>query len=140
MALIQLIYLSTATKKIDDEDIEKILEVSRQNNRNRGVTGLLIVKGRTFMQALEGEETVVRNLYEKISKDPRHTGIIKISERMIEKRDFPDWTMGFKKLDRSIKIEGDSLIDFSKTDVSEKFFIENSAKIYQLFKKFAVSD
>ena len=51
------------------------------------------------MQALEGEETVVAKLAEKISHDPRHASYFVCSRQQIDKRQFPDWSMGFTDLD-----------------------------------------
>lgn len=42
---------------------------------------------------IEGQEKEVLRLFEKISKDPRNNGIVKLAER-----DFPDWSMGFRDL------------------------------------------
>ena len=50
------------------------------------------------MQALEGEERMVRDLYAKISRDPRHNGILTLWQGTVPSRQFPDWSMGFRGL------------------------------------------
>ncbi len=61
-----------------------------------------------FIQVLEGDKEKVTNLYDKISKDIRHKGIINVVKGDVEKRQFNDWSMGYKSTDYSEinKIEG----------------------------------
>ncbi|MEO0564365.1 MAG: BLUF domain-containing protein [Chloroflexota bacterium] len=97
--LIQLIYGSTATVgKIDNDELLRILEKSRQNNARRNVTGILLYKGRNFIQVLEGEAEVVDAIYATVKEDPRHHAVMTIIRREISERMFPDWKMGFKDL------------------------------------------
>ena len=41
---------------------------------------------------------MVKSMFIKISRDFRHAGITKVLEGNIEKRNFQDWSMGFKKM------------------------------------------
>lgn len=97
--MIQFIYISSSVNPFVKEDLLELLEVSRRNNEKLGVTGMLLYKDGDFMQALEGEETPVRWLSAKISRDPRHKNFVKLLEGPAEKREFPDWSMGFRNLD-----------------------------------------
>ena len=54
------------------------------------------------MQVLEGEESVVRRLYRTIRKDVRHHEVVSLVAKSISTRQFPDWSMGFRR----IKSEG----------------------------------
>ena len=60
---------------------------------------MLLYRGGNILQVIEGEPDVVLPLFAKISRDPRHRGVIKLYQKNIEERDFPDWTMGFHDLD-----------------------------------------
>lgn len=97
MNLTQLIYIST----LDDADESVIASIHShavRNNTAKTVTGkLLYYKGR-FMQVLEGDEKVVRHIFDKIKHDPRHTRIELVMENPIEERAFPHWNMSFKHL------------------------------------------
>jgi hypothetical protein len=64
----------------------------------QGVSGMLLYKDGNFMQLLEGEETVVRNLFEVITQDSRHRGTIVLLEEQISEPSFRDWSMGFRDL------------------------------------------
>lgn len=97
--MLSLIYVSSSVREMDAEELLGILKVSRENNVEKDVTGLLLYKGGNFMQALEGPDDVVMALYEKIKKDPRHKDVSIISTEQIQKRQFPAWEMAFTNLD-----------------------------------------
>jgi len=132
----QVVYLSTATHDMSDEALENILNVSIRNNAKLGITGLLIIKGRTFMQALEGEVEVVDALYRKIEQDPRHKNIILLSEESITQRQFPNWNMGFKNLDHLASWESEKLVNFTHTDKHSLQWAEHPDIVHDLFKAF----
>jgi hypothetical protein len=90
-----LIYVSTSVKLFDDSDLKEMLEQSRINNSNAGITGVLLYNKGTFMQVLEGEEEQVNSTFEKIKADPRHRNIIRMKTGSITERNFSDWSMGF---------------------------------------------
>ena len=55
---------------------EQLLELLKQClNPASGVTGMLLYGNGTFLQALEGDEKVVADLYGKIEKDSRHIDV-----------------------------------------------------------------
>lgn len=93
--ILQLIYGSAAQTLFSKEDLVSLLKKSRANNAAKLITGALFYKDGNFLQVLEGPESEVRALYEKIKLDPRHTRIISFIERTISERDFPDWKMAF---------------------------------------------
>jgi hypothetical protein len=95
-----LIYVSNATHPLADRELDAILEASRNGNERLQVTGLLLYKDASFMQLLEGEETTVRSLLEKITCDPRHYNVTTLQSGETESRQFPDWSMGFRRLDQ----------------------------------------
>jgi len=70
-----LFYCSLAREDISKDDILNILKCSRKNNEKIEVTGILLYWKKTnqFLQLLEGEESVILNLYYKTCKDTRHS-------------------------------------------------------------------
>ena len=52
----QLVYISTSRSPshVPQSEIDAILAVSRRNNGRDGLTGLLAIGGRRFLQVLEG--------------------------------------------------------------------------------------
>ena len=93
-----LAYLSSAVREFTKPELREMLERLRENNRQTGITGLLLYCGGNFMQVIEGEEDSVKTLFEKVCRDPRHTGIFKLFEESIEEREFPSWSMAFQDL------------------------------------------
>jgi hypothetical protein len=90
--LSQYLYISTAPT-LPREEVESILATSARNNPARGITGLLLFNGRNFLQLLEGEESEVAGLMERITSDPRHSGVSVLDRRTIADRACPDWAM-----------------------------------------------
>ena len=90
--LSQYLYISTAPT-LGREDVDAILATSARNNPARGITGLLLFNGRNFLQLIEGEESEVAALMERITADPRHSGVSVLDHRTIAARTCPDWAM-----------------------------------------------
>ncbi len=94
--LFTLVYLSSATDALNDEELENILKISRTNNSQIGVSGVLIYCDGNILQVLEGLEESVYKVFNKIKADPRHTAIIILQSRDISVRNFEDWSMGYR--------------------------------------------
>lgn len=58
---------------------------------------LLYLQGK-FIQLLEGERKEVVKLYERIRQDTRHRKVVTVVEGESPKRNFKNWSMGFKHL------------------------------------------
>lgn len=91
----QLIYASAATVPFDEAALEELLRHARQANDKVGVRGILLYDKGSFLQVLEGEEAVVRRLYEKICADPRHGKATLLWAGQVDEPEFGEWSMGF---------------------------------------------
>ena len=91
--MIQLIYVSTASRSISEDDLQAILLTAIRHNSEKNITGLLLYDEGTFCQVLEGEEEEVHALFSKILKDERHTNVSKIFDDQILTREFSSWSM-----------------------------------------------
>ena len=98
-ALMNLIYASSATRKMHDQDLIDILSKSHENNRRLDITGMLLYRGGNFLQVLEGEEAVLDERFKVILKDARHYQVTLLLKRPVPKRHFENWEMGFTNLD-----------------------------------------
>ena len=94
--LIRLVYgsRSTAAPAQRAVDVASILATARAFNPAHGLTGLLVVSGAQYLQALEGPSQVVHALYERIGADARHSDINLLALGAIKHRAFPIWSMG----------------------------------------------
>ena len=93
----KLLYVSSTKRDFPSADLEVILAKARANNSALSVTGLLLYVDGGFLQILEGEEDVLRNLYARIAQDPRHWDA-KVLLNCEAQRNFGEWSMGFKAL------------------------------------------
>jgi len=93
-----LIYLSAGVNWFSEKELTDILSISDINNSRNNITGLLLYSEGNFIQLLEGNEQDVKDTFERISKDQRHKGITPIASGAIDKRNFPEWAMGFKSI------------------------------------------
>jgi hypothetical protein len=91
--MLQLIYISTAAPTMRDVEQSRILGISRRNNARDDISGLLFFNGRRFLQALEGPEATVEQAIARIKIDDRHSGIVTLSRRTVDTREFGDWAM-----------------------------------------------
>lgn len=94
----QLLYVSSAARKMSDQELATILQAARRNNARDGITGLLLHIDGNFLQILEGDERKVEATFERISNDPRHRGVAMLLRREVEARTFQDWSMGFERI------------------------------------------
>lgn len=97
--LVQLVYTSGAVNEMTEPELDALLVQSREKNARLGITGLLLYKSGLFIQVLEGSEREVRSLYATIESDVRHRGVTLIFCRPAAKREFPQWRMGFRRLE-----------------------------------------
>ena len=91
----RLIYRSRSRIVREDRPtaLAAIFGAARANNKQIGVTGALLVTDHWFVQALEGDEAAVRNLYEHIRGDARHDEVTVIQSTAVEERVFSQWAM-----------------------------------------------
>jgi hypothetical protein len=97
--MLSMVYVSSATHALDESKLADLLRVAQENNRRIDVTGLLLYKGGNFMQVLEGADQAVLDVYDKISRDPRHHGALPLLREQITERRFPNWSMSLKNVD-----------------------------------------
>ncbi len=97
--MLSLVYVSAAVQPWTTAELTALLEQSRANNAQLGITGMLLYKNHQFMQALEGPPAAVRALEARIARDPRHRDVLTLIETPIRQRAFGEWAMGFHQLD-----------------------------------------
>ncbi len=96
--MFRLIYVSSARKLMDKDALLGILAKAREKNARLGITGMLLYKDGNFLQLLEGEERIVRGIYETIARDTRHFDTMITMEEAVSERMFTEWSMGFHDL------------------------------------------
>lgn len=93
--LVAAVYVSSAARPFGADALLELLRHARRNNEAAGVTGMLLYRSGNFIQAIEGPAAAIDALLERIARDPRHTGMIRVMRRPIRSREFAGWSMGF---------------------------------------------
>ena len=99
-----LIYASKAIAPMSECDLLMLLAEARSRNKDHNVTGMLlyiqldsiIPEDGGFIQFLEGDESSVRAIFEKIRTDKRHKDILVLNGGRMTRRCFSGWYMGFR--------------------------------------------
>jgi hypothetical protein len=94
--LYHMVYQSHATAPFRQHELEQLLMQSRTSNTRNGITGLLLYSDGHILQVLEGQQAVVKRLFDRIEQDQRHYQVIKLADGPIQARNFSHWSMAFK--------------------------------------------
>ena len=99
-SLHRLIYCSRQllTRGDEDEQLGAIIRASIRNNREASLTGLLLLHGDYFVQALEGPLEAVLTTYGRIGDDPRHEATKVLSAGPAPTREFSNWNMCARRI------------------------------------------
>jgi hypothetical protein len=74
-------------------ELGKLFTAARSSNKKAGITGALLLSGTWFVQTLEGDEDLVRSLFARIERDPRHDAVTVLETGRVDDRAFPRWSM-----------------------------------------------
>jgi len=96
-----IVYTSSVTSLLSSAELDKIRYQSQLKNQSMDITGILLYFNGCLIEVLEGPEKSVKELFKKISHDPRHSQLIQLYASPIRKRSFPGWFMGYKSLSSS---------------------------------------
>lgn len=127
--------MSIANQEMSDEDLKILLEKARNKNNAKGITGMLLYRSGFFMQALEGEEDAIDQLFEVIKHDPRHSHAVQIYKNELTERAFRDWSMGFNQIDSDNVVALEGYTDFLQNP-SPDYFINSPNKAKQILTLF----
>jgi len=64
-----------AQKANADQDILEIVEVSKRNNEEVAIKGVLFFQNNQFLQVIEGVEEDLRTLMARVEQDERHENL-----------------------------------------------------------------
>lgn len=130
-----ILYTSKAEKPFDEFMMSDLLNVSRKNNSENEVSGMLLYREGIFLQLLEGEEQHVKELYKKIEADSRHKDTLLLAELQSEERVFGDWTMAYRDLDEFHPDKRSELVDKMDEIVAFNGELTQDA-VFELLKHF----
>nr|WP_237487008.1 BLUF domain-containing protein [Pelagerythrobacter marinus] len=88
----QFVYISTAPS-LPEGDVAAILATAVRNNATNGITGFLLYNGRNFLQMIEGQQAELIVLMNRLARDRRHHGMVRLYDRPTQQRACPEWAM-----------------------------------------------
>ncbi|MEN0020356.1 MAG: BLUF domain-containing protein [Planctomycetota bacterium] len=95
----RLVYVSTAMDDFSREDLHALAADAAARNQAIGVTGMLMYKGGSFLQVLEGPDASIQMLLDRIEADSRHLWVSIVTDDAVDARAFSDWGMGLIDFD-----------------------------------------
>lgn len=96
-------YTSLARLDLRDDELSDIHQTARHLNALDGITGLLLFDGSRFLQIIEGSESAIDNLVERLRMDRRHSAFEVRDERFVDRRSFADWSMELLRVSAGYK-------------------------------------
>jgi Sensors of blue-light using FAD len=93
----QILVCSLVVGDPQPHHLQALAEESAQNNRNRGLTGVLLCGNGVFVHWLEGLDDYLQEAWTSIAKDARHENAVLLWRRHdAPERLFGDWVMGLR--------------------------------------------
>ena len=93
LQLSTLIYCSRISTDLNIPGVYDILKHSTHYNTQHSITGMMVFNSRYFVQAIEGPQTPILVLCEKIQRDKRHRNFVVLGHEKIAKRTWANWSM-----------------------------------------------
>ena len=134
--MFSLVYVSSAHRPFTPDELVELLRQSHEKNARLGITGMLLYKDGNFMQALEGEEAAVRELYATILRDARHHDVITLLEEEVPEREFAAWSMGFFDLGSDEARATPGYSAFLSTPLTGEAFAASPSRCRMLLRMF----
>jgi Sensors of blue-light using FAD len=93
----QMLICSHVRGKPTEKQLKTLHDLCATNNRNRGLTGVLLCGNGVFVHWLEGLDDYLQQAWASISRDDRHERVTVLwQSKEAPERLFGDWTMGLR--------------------------------------------
>jgi len=131
-----LIYMSSAVQPLYDDELAALLEQARRRNELDNITGALVYGDGRFMQIVEGEKSALDDLYNRLSQDKRHVGLVKLADKEIETRSFAEWSMAFQPVSDEAFLTMAGYLSPHQLDLQRDNLSAADALLLQMMKSF----
>ena len=140
--MIQIAYMSRASKIMSADDLLNMATEYGTNNLNHHITGMLLYKKGIFFQVIEGPDHSVKVLYKKIKVNFNHYEIKSLLEKELTNRSFDEWFISSLELDhlngtRPEKIQYSFPFDVPDSKLEEVIKASSALELIKAFKHFA---
>jgi hypothetical protein len=100
LELYSLAYVSQARRPITEGELDQIVVAASGFNATQMVTGVLLHDGSTFLQFLEGPESGIERVYDRIKASSKHTILAELTRGRARRRHFERWNMASRQAKR----------------------------------------
>ena len=98
-------YLSKKAETLENSELESLFKYISEINPTLNITGALLYNNDFFLQVIEGDKDILKDLFSKIRKDKRHINILMILDQKIENRIFQNYEANFNIMKTKDDIE-----------------------------------
>lgn len=133
----QLVYVSYAQNGLTVDDVHEIAKQSAITNLDSNITGILLYADGNILQILEGHEEHIENLYSRIAEDERHSGVIVMLRKHTKSREFENWSMGFRAVEKSVY--NDAVFILTKNSLEDSLPENRSLELDVMTRSFSRS-
>ena len=123
-----VMYFAVASHPMTEARLKDLLIEARDANFEHEVTGFLLYINGYFIQCIEGNTDKIDQLSTNIAKDPRIRDFTVLLANEIEKRSFPDWSMGYHAVSTDAP-ESDPAFRLIQSNIDLQFLSENGQAI-----------
>lgn len=120
------------TSENEEQVIADIVKVSKENNANTDITGVLFFHEGRFLQIIEGEEDQLHALMDTISADPRHKDVRILIDSEEPVRSFASWKMDEIHLGKGKHFDAEYLEKITKS--FEKVMVPSCDMLAHFYK------
>ena len=125
-------YVSSVSHTLSNDQIQEVLDYSRNWNIEHNITGILLYSEGNFFQVLEGDKDLLQSLFSRISMDERHRNLITLFRKEVSETKFNTYKSDFISLDS--RFQGKSIaLYFSQI---EKLNPEIQSSVRYILNKF----
>jgi len=123
--------MSSQAQVLTNQDIEQLLFQIREKNKRLAITGILLLIQGKFVQYIEGQAQEIDKVYDKIKHDNRHNELVLLDSGNLDKRQFKDWSMAYKKVgDDQVK----EILGHTKLNLDDLFLYPAKEKTHPVLK------
>lgn len=94
-SVVHVLYKSTALTDAFSPEEQALMDFILPENKKLGITGFLVRTEAHFYQYLEGKERTIRDVLDRICRNPLHKDVQILTQSRSNDRNFPRWYMEY---------------------------------------------
>jgi hypothetical protein len=131
MQIYSIIYTSTASHALSQNELDHLLSTARERNLRESITGVLLYVDGRFMQYLEGPSEGLKVVLEHIQASTLHRDLNMHQMHAIQTREYSAWSMAYVTSSEAavgLSVSNASLTEFLLQESSNPVLYSDSSK------------